>query len=120
MKPQRKKRNLVATLFLASVLGTSAYAFTASNTVPPSKGGDGTGAVSGYTVSNISFSIPDDPTDPTTVTFDLDAAASTVKASGSDDGTGLVSCTSTGGFGWSCDLNETLFDAENLRVAATD
>ena len=32
MKRQRNRRGLLVTLFLAAVLGTSAYAFTATNT----------------------------------------------------------------------------------------
>jgi hypothetical protein len=123
MKRQRNKGGLIATLLLAGVLGTSAYAFTATNQVDPQQAGDGTNAVSGFVVSAVHFSIPDDPTDGTTVTFHLNGTAATVKASGSDDGTGLASCapvTTALAGDWTCDLNETLTDAENLRVAATN
>jgi hypothetical protein len=120
---KRNKSGLVATLFLAAILGTSAYAFTASNTVSAQVAGDGTAGVSGYTVSNVHFSIPDDPTAGTTVTFHLSGTASTVKASGSTDGTGLVSCSVVGAPAnddWSCDLTQTLTSADNLRVAASN
>jgi hypothetical protein len=123
MKRQRNKGGLIATLLLVGVLGTSAYAFTAQNTINPQTAGDGTNTVSGFTVSAVHFSMPDDPAAGTTVTFHLSGTATTVKASGSVDGTGLVTCTGVGlaaANDWTCDLNETLFDADNLRVAATN
>jgi hypothetical protein len=56
-------------------LGVGAYAFTATNTVPASRAGDGTGTVSGYSVSNIHYNL--DVTTPTNidaVTFTVDTA----------------------------------------------
>lgn len=47
---------LVATLVVA-VIGGGVYAFTASNTVPATTAGSGTGVVSGYTVTNIHYSL---------------------------------------------------------------
>jgi hypothetical protein len=123
MKRNRNRGGLIATLLLAGILGTSAYAFTATNNIDPQQAGDGTAGVSGFDVSLVHFSIPDDPAGGTTVTFHINGTASSVKASGSDDGKGLVDCTAvtTAAAGdWTCDLNETLTDAENLRVAATN
>jgi hypothetical protein len=122
MKRNRNRGGLIATLLLAGVLGTSAYAFTASNDLSSiGSAGDGQTTVSGYTVTNISFSIPSTFTGLTTVTFNLDAAATTVKASGSTTGSGLVDCNLTDAltFAWSCDLNESLHDAGHLRIAAS-
>jgi hypothetical protein len=120
MKRQRNKGGLIALLLLVGILGTSAYAFTASNTInTPGTAGDGTVALTGYTVDNVQFSIPSTATGATTVTFDLSAAATTVKASGSDTGSGLVPCTETATpNNWTCTLNESLTDANNLRVVA--
>ena len=56
-------------------LAAGAYAFTASNTVPGSKAGDGSSTVSGYTLSAIHYNL--DATTPTNVdslTFTLDSA----------------------------------------------
>jgi hypothetical protein len=48
---------LVIAVAVAAILGTGAYAFTASNTVANSTAGSGVGTVSGYTVSAIHYSL---------------------------------------------------------------
>lgn len=65
----------------AIVLGTAAalmagtYAFTAANTVPDSKAGDGSGVVSGFVLSSVHYNLnAADPGDVDSVTFDLDSA----------------------------------------------
>jgi hypothetical protein len=66
-------------LAVAAITGTSAYAFTASNTgLGAHKSGVTDAAVSGYTVGNPSYTY--DPTNGATdaVSFTLDAAASDV------------------------------------------
>jgi hypothetical protein len=81
------------------ILGLSggAYAFTASNTVPTGHAGDGTGLISGYTISSIHYTLNStNPTNVDTVTFTLDNATASggsvhVKAGGS-----WYSCTATG------------------------
>jgi hypothetical protein len=69
----------IATLAAAAVGGVSAYAFTASNTVPDHLSGAGSGVVGGYSVTgytNYTFSA--DGTTMVSVSFDLDHAASDV------------------------------------------
>lgn len=65
-----------------SAIGFSAYAFTASNTVPNSQAGDGTSTVSGYTVTAVAYGLNGStPTDIDSVSFTISpAAAGTVKA----------------------------------------
>lgn len=54
----------IALLFVLSI----AYAFAATNVVPSSGAGDGSGAISGYTVSNVDYLLTDGTnTDPTTI-----------------------------------------------------
>lgn len=48
---------LVIAVAVAAILGTGAYAFTASNTVPNSTAGSGVGTVSGYTVSGVHYTL---------------------------------------------------------------
>lgn len=77
-----RKRNIAGLLAFATaiVIGVSAYAFTASNTVPNHSAGAGSATVSGYEVaspSNYTFSA--DGTKMTEVTFDLNKGASDVK-----------------------------------------
>src|SRR4051812_46647506 len=78
MKRQRNKRGLVATLFLAGILGTSAYAFTASNTFSGGAGAGGDGSsgvnsISGYDVTNVHYDSSNN-TNITDVTFDISPA----------------------------------------------
>lgn len=77
-----RKRNIAGVIVfaLASVIGVSAYAFTASNTVPNHKAGAGFGVVTGYEVtSHVSYSFSEDGTKMTAAHFKISAAASDVK-----------------------------------------
>lgn len=48
---------LLLALVAAGAIAGGAYAFTAANTVPPSTAGAGSAPVSGYTVTNIHYSL---------------------------------------------------------------
>lgn len=79
-----RRRNLtaLAAVGVAFVTGTSAYSFTASNTMPSAaaaEAGGGSVAVSGYTISSITYTFSVDGTTVTAVSFDLDSAANDVK-----------------------------------------
>ena len=80
---------------LAGVLIAGTFAYTAANTVPTSKAGDGSGAVSGYTVSAVHYVLNGtSPQNVDSVTFTLDTApvaGSTIKAQ--VDGTNWYTCT---------------------------
>ena len=118
----RRRRSVAVILAAAAALAFAAYAFTASNTVPDSKAGDGDGAISGYTVSSISYDLATDPASIDKVTFTLDAAAGTVKAKVDASDTAYADCANTGGNNWSCDFSpdEAVLDADELRVIAVD
>ena len=83
-RPAPHRRVLAAVAVIAGAVGLSAFAFTASNTVPDTKAGDGTGAVSGYVVSSVHYGLnATDPTKADSLTFTLDStpiAGSTIKA----------------------------------------
>jgi hypothetical protein len=68
---------------VAGALVAGSFAFTAANTVPNSKAGDGSGTVSGYTVSAIHYGLnATSPQNVDSVTFTVDstpAAGSTIK-----------------------------------------
>jgi hypothetical protein len=76
-------RAILAGAVVAGAVGVAGFAFTASNTVPASKAGDGTGAVTGYVVSSVHYGLnASDPTKADSITFDLDStpvAGSTIK-----------------------------------------
>ena len=117
---RKKVRFLIAGLVTVGVV-TATYGFTAANTVPGSKAGDGEGAVTGYTISNIDYTL--DAADPgllDKVAFSLD----------SDPGSGEVranvdniwaSCTNVG-VAVTCDWPDgsepTVLGATTLRVVA--
>ena len=76
---KRSKTTGILVLAVAAVTGTSAYAFTASNTgLGAHKSGVTDAAVSGYTVGNPSYTYNPVNSDTDAVTFNLDAAASDV------------------------------------------
>lgn len=70
----RSPRRLAAAAVF-SIVAVSALGFAATNTVPSSNAGDGSGTVSGYTISNIHYNL--NATNPATadsVVFDISPA----------------------------------------------
>ena len=111
----------IAALIAAVCVAVGAYAFTASNTVPGSSAGAGSGAISGYTVSNVAYTLGTVPTNMDAVTFTLDRAAGTVKAQVQSGGS-WYTCSNTSGNNWSCDTSSpqaTVQPADQLTVVAT-
>lgn len=115
-------KNLKVVLALVAILvvAVAAYAFAAANTVPDTKAGDGTGAVSGYTVTSVVYNL--NGTTPTTldsVDFDLGAAATQVQAQLVSSGGTWYACTNTAGTVWNCDTTGlTVTSIDQLRVVA--
>lgn len=67
---------VVAIALATLVAGSAGYAFAASNSGLLGSGGDGAGAISGYSVGNVSYTLNShDPTRIDAVSFDLDAGA---------------------------------------------
>src|SRR5665213_2229795 len=109
-------RHLVAKIVgvavvVATLGGGAAYAFTATNVVNTSYAGQGNGAVSGYTVSNITYGLtyipavnPGDPQDAvTSISFNLNQPASFVAidiwGTSLPNGTGTANTLVAGGGG---------------------
>lgn len=80
---QSNSRAIFGGVILAGAVGVGGFAFTASNTVPNSKAGDGQGTVSGYVASSIHYGLnATDPSKADSITFTLDSAptaGSTIK-----------------------------------------
>lgn len=76
-------RSILGGAVVAGSIGLAGLAFTASNTVPASKAGDGSGTVTGYVVSSVHYVLnATDPTKADSITFSLDStpiAGSTIK-----------------------------------------
>ena len=118
----KRRQSVLVALVVAGVLGSAAYAFTASNTVPATTAGSGSGAISGYTVSSVGYNLnATTPTNLDSVTFTIaPTAASVVKIQLAAAGT-WYSCTNTSG-SVSCNTTSpqaTVAGATNLTVVAT-
>ncbi|HEY3544449.1 MAG TPA: hypothetical protein VGK79_18075 [Gaiellaceae bacterium] len=112
----------MAALIAAVCVAVGAYAFTNSNTVPATNAGSGSGAISGYTISNVQYTLNSDPTKIDAVTLTLDKAAGTVKVQVVTGGS-WYSCTNPTGNDWSCDTTApqaSVAPADQLTVVATD
>ena len=98
-----RPRNFLVIILLL-VLAAVAYGFAAENTVAASSAGDGVGAVSGYDVDSIHYTLDiSDPTDIDEVSFTLTGATApqTVYIQ-MDSYVGWFSC-SMSGFDATCD-----------------
>lgn len=115
------QRTWVTAAALAVAVLTGTYASTASNTVPASQAGDGSGAITGYVVSSVKYNLnSSSPNNIDTVTFNLDStpvAGSTLKAQLASAGT-WYTCTNSGA-AVTCNVTSpqaTVQAATNLRV----
>ncbi len=109
-------------VIIAFAFATIATAYAAGNTVPTGNAGDGSGAVSGYVVSNVHYTLnAANPANVDNVSFTV---APAVAAGGSvqvqlDGSAWLSTCTVTGGTNVSCNLTGvTALSVSNLRVVA--
>jgi hypothetical protein len=101
-----RRRSLLFALVVAVALGLGTYAFTATNTVPGSYAGSGSGTISGYTVSNVQYQLnASTPSDIDSVTFVLDASASVAKAKLVSGSTTYTDCSISGGTNVTCDFS---------------
>lgn len=117
----RRRRSLGA-LVVAVALGTGVYAFTATNTVPASNAGSGSGTISGYTVSGIAYTLnATTPSNIDSMTFTLNAAATQVRAKIVSGSTSYTTCSIAGGVNVTCDFSPDvdITTADQLSVIAT-
>lgn len=121
MKRFTRRRRAALVALLALIVSVSAYAFTASNTVPVSAAGEGSGTISGFTASAIHYTLDAaNPANITGVSFTLapaPAAGATVRAALNSGA--YVNCTSSSGT-WSCPVTGTVLAATSLKVVAAD
>ena len=108
------------------VLATAAYGFAAANTVSSSGAGDGNGAISGYTIDSIGYTLnAADPSKLDTVRFAVTPSGTnpqpaTVKVQVVTGGAWYSAAHGTG-TSWSVDLaagNVSVLSVNNLRVVA--
>lgn len=113
-----RPRTLIATM-LVLILSVAVYGFAAANIVPGSSAGDGSGAISGYTISNIHYALnAANPANIQTVTFDITpTSAGDVRIT--MDGATWYTCTNAAG-SVSCGVTQPALTAMNLRVVAAE
>ncbi len=122
MSAGRKKLwGLAGTLLMMLILAASAYAFTAANVVSGSRAGDGSGAITPYTISNVVYTLDNSsPQNIQSWQFDLNAAASTVASKLVSTSTTYTTCVHGAAFHWTCTpgTEPTVATADQLRVIA--
>lgn len=120
-----RNRNIrfMAIFALVLVLAGATYAFAAANTVPTSKAGDGSGGITGYTVSAIHYILNGaNPGTIDSVTFTLDTApvaGSTIRIKLFAAGT-WYSCTNSGTSVTCTTTGATITPANSLEVVIAD
>ena len=68
-------RAVASAAVVAAAVGVAGFAFTASNTVPDTKAGDGSGTITGFVVSSVHYTLNGtDPDLADAVSFTLDSA----------------------------------------------
>lgn len=65
-----RKRNIVSIVLIVIIMIIS-YAFAAANSVPETGAGDGAETISGYTITNVKYSLAADPSMLAGVTFNI-------------------------------------------------
>ena len=89
-------RTVASAAVVAAAVGIAGFAFTAANTVPATKAGDGAGAITGYVASSVHYTLNStNPRNMDAVEFTLDSApiaGSTIRAQVVDGGT-WYACT---------------------------
>lgn len=117
---------IVAVFALALLFASVAYGFAASNTVPTTNAGDGSAAISGYTVSAVHYTLnTTNPANIDTLSFTVAPAipaGGTVYVKLVNAGTTFTGCTVAGGTNVTCPSSGTLgvtaLAADELRVIA--
>lgn len=115
----------IAAIAAALIVASAAYGFAASNTVDSSSAGDGTANISGYTISDQTYELKEDPSGVNKVTFTVtplnsNPAPTMVKVQFNGAGT-WYDADHTTGTTWEVDLSSasiTVSSLSSMRVIA--
>jgi len=117
----KSRARRLAGVAIVAVVAVSAFGFAAANTVPGSNAGDGAGSISGFTASDVHYTLnASNPANLDSVSFTLSpavAAGGTVKAKVT--GSSYTACTGSGA-SWSCAVGGTVAGASSLSIVAAD
>ena len=122
LRSQRRRGRTAAPLALVGALMVGAYAFASSNTVPATRAGDGSRAISGYTIGSVAYALDaSSPQNVDAVTFTISPTSATVVKVSLDGGTTWHACVNSSG-SVSCATTSpqaTVAAASALEVVAT-
>lgn len=114
---------LVPTAAAALIFSAGAFALTASNTVPSTTAGEGSQAISGYTVSNVSYGLDTaNPVNLNSVSFTLTPSSASVVKVRLFSGGSWYSCSQGLTGTWTCATTSpqaTVAQVTSLEVVAT-
>ncbi|MCX6619209.1 MAG: hypothetical protein NTZ98_24320 [Acidobacteria bacterium] len=113
----RRAITIFTTLIVSLVFATAAFALAATNTVPDTTAGDGSGAISGYTISNVTYALnASNPSNVDSVSFTIVPTTGVVKVQ--LNGSTWYNCTNTAGSVSCTTTGLTALAATSLRVVA--
>jgi len=113
------KANLFVFVLIFAAVSTATYVFASSITGNSSHAGEGSSAISGYIISNITYQQGSDPSQIASTSLTLNASAAKVQIKLSDIQTDWYDCVNVGGNNWTCNTNNhTILSANNLQVIA--
>ena len=117
------RSRFLGALIVAAAMASGAYAFTATNTVPASNAGSGSGTISGYTVSAIAYQLnATTPSNVDSITFTLSANGATAKAKIVSGSSTYTACSIASGVNVTCDFSPdiAITTADQLSVIAAN
>lgn len=124
-KSQISRPLFFALIILLLILAAIIFAFAAANVVPESGAGDGSNTISGYTITNITYTLDaTDPSEVDVVAMDVGptagAAAATDVRVTIDGGTNWITCAGPSGTTWTCTFASgvTVVSLSLLQVVA--
>jgi hypothetical protein len=121
MTPALSSKTFVFLVVLVGVAFSSiSYAMAASNAANPNPAGNGISGISGYVITNVKYTLGDDPTTVDSVAFTLSAPATRVNIRLSDSQSNWYGCSEVGGNEWNCNAENALLRSVNeLQVIAS-
>ena len=100
--PRSRRLRLALAALVVALAAIGAYAFTAANTVPATQAGAGSGAISGYTISSVAYTLNADPTKIDAVAFSISPTSAAAVKIQLVSGGAWYACTNSSG-SVSCD-----------------
>ena len=102
-----------------SVAFFATYVLASSETNISSKRGEGKSAISGWNISSIQYHLASDPSQISSVEFDLDSSATQVSISFDSASDHAFTCYNVNSYHWLCDVSSVdLARLNSLRVIA--